>query len=202
MSQTEHAQTCLARYRQSRGTRSWRRPSSFLELVWRCSLRSVWGGCGALRVGRTLVAPSRSLSCAPGCSKRAAVLDARLDIYSVNFGEASRHLETARSALRAADAGLMASAGRRMRNPEDRVDSIDEAQRMAGRLNQDAELSSRRRGEDNQRCARAPCETLTRVGNRRVVERPCTGGRRTVHRETDDCDDGGDDFGAHAADGG
>jgi hypothetical protein len=29
---------------------------------------------------------------------RAAVLEARLDIYSVNFGEASRHLEAARSA--------------------------------------------------------------------------------------------------------
>jgi len=29
---------------------------------------------------------------------RAAVLDARVAIYSVNFGEASRHLEGARSA--------------------------------------------------------------------------------------------------------
>src|SRR5579864_5569040 len=37
---------------------------------------------------------------------RAAVLDARLEIYSVNFGEASRHLEAARSALRAANARL------------------------------------------------------------------------------------------------
>jgi hypothetical protein len=37
---------------------------------------------------------------------RAAVLDARLDIYRVNFGEARRHLEAAQSALRAADARL------------------------------------------------------------------------------------------------
>src|SRR5579864_8337736 len=70
---------------------------------------------------------------------RAAVLDARLDIYSVNFGEASRHLEAARSALRAADARLT-SLGRQ--NDAKRLAAastrIDEAQRMAGQLNQDA----------------------------------------------------------------
>jgi hypothetical protein len=38
---------------------------------------------------------------------RAAVLDARLDIYSVNFGNASRHFEAARTALRAANSRLM-----------------------------------------------------------------------------------------------
>jgi hypothetical protein len=70
---------------------------------------------------------------------RAAVLDARLDIYSVNFGEASRHLEAARSALRASDARLT-GLGRE----EDTkllahaLTRIDEAQRMAGQLNQDA----------------------------------------------------------------
>lgn len=70
---------------------------------------------------------------------RAAVLDARLDIYSVNFGEASRHLELARTALRTADARLN-SLGRqddatRLAAASTR---IDEAQRMAGKLNQDA----------------------------------------------------------------
>jgi hypothetical protein len=70
---------------------------------------------------------------------RAAVLAARLDIYSVNFGEASRHLEAARSALRAADARLN-GLGR----PEDAkrlkiaLTRIDEAQHMAGQLNQNA----------------------------------------------------------------
>jgi len=34
---------------------------------------------------------------------RAATLDARVAIYSVNFGEASRHLEDARGLLRRAD---------------------------------------------------------------------------------------------------
>lgn len=70
---------------------------------------------------------------------RAAVLDARLDIYSVNFGEASRHLEAARSALRAAEARL---SGLGRHEDAERLKSaltrIDEAQRMAGQLNQDA----------------------------------------------------------------
>jgi Tfp pilus assembly protein PilX len=70
---------------------------------------------------------------------RAAVLDARLDIYSVNFGEASRHLEAARSAVRAADARLLA-LGRQDDSKRLALAStrIDEAQRMAGQLNQDA----------------------------------------------------------------
>ncbi len=70
---------------------------------------------------------------------RAAVLDARLDTYSVNFGEASRHLEEARSALRAADAQLD-GLGRQedAKRLQIALARIDEAQRMAGQLNQDA----------------------------------------------------------------
>ena len=70
---------------------------------------------------------------------RAAVLEARVDIYNVNFGDASRNLEAARTAIRAAAARLT-DLGR----PDDvrRLDlalaKIDEAQRMAGKLNQDA----------------------------------------------------------------
>jgi hypothetical protein len=68
---------------------------------------------------------------------RAAVLDARLDIYSVNFGEASRHLETARRAVRAAEAQFN-GLGRQgdAKPPELALAKIDEAQRMAGQLNQ------------------------------------------------------------------
>jgi hypothetical protein len=70
---------------------------------------------------------------------RAAVLDARLDIYSVNFGEASRHLEAARTALRATEARLN-SLGRQAdtKSLELALAKIDAAQRMAGELNQDA----------------------------------------------------------------
>jgi hypothetical protein len=70
---------------------------------------------------------------------RAAVLDARVAIYSVNFGEASAHLENARGLLRRADerlkvlgraddAGQVAAA----------LAAIDDAQRMAGKLDQNA----------------------------------------------------------------
>ena len=70
---------------------------------------------------------------------RAAVLDARLDIYSVNFGEASRHFEAARTAARAARERLTA-LGRQddVKRLELGLSRIDEAQRLAGQLNQDA----------------------------------------------------------------
>ena len=67
------------------------------------------------------------------------MLDARLDIYSVNFGEESRHLEAARSALRAAEARLNSLGREADTKPlELALANIDEAQRIAGQLNQDA----------------------------------------------------------------
>jgi hypothetical protein len=70
---------------------------------------------------------------------RAAVLDARVAIYSVNFGEASAHLENARGLLRRADERLT-TLGR-----DDQADlvstalaTIDDAQRLTGKLDQSA----------------------------------------------------------------
>ena len=70
---------------------------------------------------------------------RAAVLDARVAIYSVNFGEASRHLEDARSLLGRADERLK-SLGRDAEAGQVQAAqaSIDDAQRMAGKLDQSA----------------------------------------------------------------
>jgi len=70
---------------------------------------------------------------------RAAVLDARVAIYSVNFGEASKHLEGARGLLRRADERLK-SLGRddEVRQVQTALASIDDAQRMAGKLDQSA----------------------------------------------------------------
>jgi len=70
---------------------------------------------------------------------RAAVLDARVAIYSVNFGEASRHLEDARGLLGRADERLK-SLGRddEVRQVQTVLASIDDAQRMAGKLDQSA----------------------------------------------------------------
>jgi hypothetical protein len=95
-----------------------------------------WGAWGRLAIARTLQIAELRDGLLEG---RAAVLDARLDIYSINFGEASRHFEVARRALRAADTRL---AG--LNRDEDRkqiaiaLQQIDEAQRLAGQLSQDA----------------------------------------------------------------
>jgi len=95
-----------------------------------------WGASGRLDINRALRIAELRDGLLEG---RAAVLDARLDIYSVNFGEASRHLEAARSALRAADARLN-GLGRQEDAERLKIalTRIDESQRMAGQLNQDA----------------------------------------------------------------
>ena len=70
---------------------------------------------------------------------RAAVLDARVAIYSVNFGEASRHLEGARGLLGRADQRLKGlGLDDEVRQVQTARASIDDAQRMAGKLDQNA----------------------------------------------------------------
>ena len=70
---------------------------------------------------------------------RAAVLDARVAIYSINFGEASKHLENARGLLGRAEERLK-SLGRNaeLKQVQAAQASIDEAQRTAGKLDQGA----------------------------------------------------------------
>ena len=96
----------------------------------------VWGASGKSDISRALQLAELRDGLLEG---RAAVLDARLDIYSVNFGEASRHLEMARSALRAADARLN-DLGRQEEATQLKIAlaRIDEAQRAAGQLSQNA----------------------------------------------------------------
>ena len=70
---------------------------------------------------------------------RAAILDARVAIYNVNFGEASRHLENARGLLGRAD-GRLKSLGRNdeLKLVQTALAAMDDAQRMAGKLDQGA----------------------------------------------------------------
>lgn len=96
----------------------------------------VWGASGRSDLNRALRTAELRAGLLEG---RTAVLDARLDLYSVNFGEASRHLEAARSALRASAARLNGLGRQADAKPlELALAKIDEAQRMAGQLNQDA----------------------------------------------------------------
>ena len=96
----------------------------------------VWGASAGWATARALRATELRADLLGG---RAAVLDARLDIYSVNFGEASRHFEAARVALRSAAVRLQALD---RQQDASRVATalarIDEAQQLAGQLNQDA----------------------------------------------------------------
>ncbi len=70
---------------------------------------------------------------------RAAILDARVAIYNVNFGEASKHLEDARGLLRRADERLQAlGKDDETKHVQTALTIIDDAQRMAGKLDQSA----------------------------------------------------------------
>jgi len=95
-----------------------------------------WGATGRSGINRALRTAELRSSLLEG---RADVLDARLAIYSVNFGEASRHFEEARRVLRDADARLKDfGRGEDATRLEGALTRIDEAQRMVGQLNQDA----------------------------------------------------------------
>ena len=70
---------------------------------------------------------------------RARLLDARVAIYNVNFGEASRHIERAKGVLVRGRDTLNASNRTADAGHIDRVlVAIDEAQRMVGALDQSA----------------------------------------------------------------
>ena len=96
----------------------------------------IWGRSGRLDMTRGLQTSELRGELLGG---RAAVLDARVAIYSINFGEASRHLEDARGLLgRAAE--RLKSLGRddELKLVQTALASIDDAQRMAGKLDQTA----------------------------------------------------------------
>jgi len=96
----------------------------------------IWGTSGRSDMGRAL---QNSELRSELLGARAAVLDARVAIYSVNFGEASRHLEGARGLLGRADERLK-RLGRddELKQLQTAMAGIDDAQRMAGKLDQNA----------------------------------------------------------------
>jgi hypothetical protein len=96
----------------------------------------IWGAWGRSDLGSAL---QTSELRGELLGARAAVLDARVAVYSVNFGEASRHLEDARGLLGRADERLK-RLGRdaAVRQVQTAQAGIDDAQRMAGKLDQGA----------------------------------------------------------------
>jgi hypothetical protein len=88
-----------------------------------------------------------------------AVLRARVDLYNTNFGEASRHLEEARSA-----AGRAAQRFEALQRPDEikqlqsALGSIDEAQRLSGKL----DLTASARAADAARALESALETTAK----------------------------------------
>lgn len=95
-----------------------------------------WGASGRADLTRTLEASELRNDL---LEARSSMLDARLAVYGVNFGDASRHLEDARAALRRAEAQLK-THGRQddVKRLEPAFARIDEAQQLAGKLDQTA----------------------------------------------------------------
>ncbi len=96
----------------------------------------IWGALGRSDLARELQAAELRGEL---LGARAAALDARVAIYSVNFGEASAHLENARGLLGRAETRLV-ELGRddEVRQVQTALASLGEAQRLAGKLDQDA----------------------------------------------------------------
>ena|SRR5690242_5134007 len=96
----------------------------------------VWGAAGRRTVQTALDDASQRLDLAEA---RGQLLDARVSLYNVNFGDASKRLEEAKAPLRRlrerfADDGKSDAA----RNIGAALEHVDEAQRLAGKLDQAA----------------------------------------------------------------
>jgi hypothetical protein len=96
----------------------------------------IWGASGRSDMSTALQASELRTEL---IGARAAALDARVAIFSVNFGEASGHLENARGLLRRA-ADRLTSDGRDadVKQVQAALASMEEAQRMANKLDQGA----------------------------------------------------------------
>lgn len=110
--------------------------SAVVALIVCLGLAYVWGASGRFALQRTLDETRQQLDLAEA---RGLILDARVSLYNLNFGEASRALEAAKVPLRRAreryqDLGRPDAA----LSVESAVRHVEEAQRLAGGLDQAA----------------------------------------------------------------
>jgi hypothetical protein len=97
----------------------------------------IWGASGRSNLEQRLQAAQLRMDLVDA---RDAVLGARVDLYNINFGEASRHLGEARELLRRAAAeleNLSRANDAKLLDPASAA--IDDAQRLAGKLDQGAQ---------------------------------------------------------------
>ena len=96
----------------------------------------VWGASGRFSIQNALDETKQRLDLAQA---RGALLEARVSLYNVNFGDAGRHFEEAKGPLRSArdryqQIGKNAAAG----SLTAALEHIEEGQRLAGSLDQAA----------------------------------------------------------------
>ena len=96
----------------------------------------VWGSSGRSELDRAVQAAELRSDL---FEARSAVLAARVDLYNVNFGNASRNLESAKSVLGRVSERL-GNTGREeeAKRLEPALTQINEAQELAGRFDQSA----------------------------------------------------------------
>jgi hypothetical protein len=116
----------------------------------------LWGASGKSTLDRAL---QRSELRNELLEARSAALAARVDVYNTNFGEASRHLEDARSVAGRA-AQRLDALGRDddLKRLQSALGSIEEAQRLAGKL----DLSANARAGDAAKAIDAVLESTGR----------------------------------------
>lgn len=110
--------------------------SAVVAVIVVLGLGYVWGASGRFSLQNALDDTRQQLDLAEA---RGALLEARVSLYNVNFGDASRHFEEARAPLmRARDRyqgiGKNAAAG----SLTAALEHIEEGQRLAGKLDQAA----------------------------------------------------------------
>jgi hypothetical protein len=96
----------------------------------------MWGASGRFSIQNALDDARQQLDLAEA---RGALLEARVSLYNVNFGDASRHFEEAKAPLRRAreryqQIGKNAAAG----SIAAALEHVEEGQRLAGALDQAA----------------------------------------------------------------
>lgn len=106
--------------------------TAVVALVVILGLAYAWGASGRLSLQRTLDDTRQQLDLAEA---RGLILDARISLYNLNFGEASRALEEAKAPLRRARERYQ-EAGRpdAALSIESAARHLEEAQRLAGKL--------------------------------------------------------------------
>ena len=110
--------------------------SIVVALVVALGLGYAWGASGRFSIQNALDDARQQLDLAQA---RGALLEARVSVYNVNFGDAARHFDEAKAPLRRVreryqQVGKNAAAG----SVTAALEHIDEGQRLAGKLDQAA----------------------------------------------------------------